>query len=330
MNPLRRGQCSRAALALFSMTLSTLMLAAPSAHAWSDKPVRLIVPAPPGGSIDIVARMLADQLGADLGQPVVVDNKPGAGGAIAVQNLLAAANDGGQLMVTASNVLTEVPHVLKSNFDPLKDLVPLASVATASMVLVGNNDIPAQDLKGMVDWARRNPGKLSIASYSAGTSSHYAAVILNRKAGLDLQHVPFLGSPPALTQVIGGQVPLMFDGMATSLPQLRAGKIKVFALAGKVRSPLLPQVPTLVELGYPELVFGNWLGVVSSSRLSPEMQLRIREALIKAGNASKVRERLLAAGFEPQVSSGPELVQSTRTEFERNAQIVRQYEIRLN
>ena len=181
---------------LTGLALTAAFALAAPAFAFNGKPVRIIVPAPAGGTADIVARALADQLSAQLGQPVIVDNKPGAGGVIAVQALLAAPPDGQTLMMSASNVLTEVPHVLKGNFDPMKDLKPAAVVARASMVLVVAPTVPAKDMKELVAWVKARPGTQSFASYSAGTSSQYAGMILNQKAGLDLQHVPFNGSPP--------------------------------------------------------------------------------------------------------------------------------------
>lgn len=305
-----------------------LVLATPAAMAWTAKPVRMLVPAPAGGTMDVLARLLADQLSADLGHPVVVDNKPGAGGGIAVSTMLAAPADGQTIMVTASNVLTEVPHVLKPAFDPLRDVRPIASVARSRMVMIGAPELPARDLKGLVSYARANPGKLSFASYSAGTASHYAGVIMNRKAGIDLQHVPFAGSAPALTQVMGNQVAVMYDGMVTSLPMIRAGKVQVYAVASGSRSPLLPQVPTFAELGYPEMEFSNWVGVIASSKLSPELADKIHAAAYKAAASPRVRDRLQALGYEPLAAQPlPQLSESMRAEFDRNAGIVRTYHI---
>ncbi len=301
------------------------LLATPlAALAWTDKPVKLIVPAPPGGTMDVLARLLAEHLSAEIHQPVIIDNKPGAGGAIGVQALNAAPQDGNTLMVTASNVLTEIPHVMKTAFDPLKDVRPVATVARGSMVLVGNPNLPAQDLKGLVAYLKANPGKLSFASYSAGTSSHYAGMIFNQKAGLDLQHVPFPGSPPALTQVMGGQIPVMFDGAATSLPQIKGGRLRIFGVAGPARLSQLPQVPTMAEQGYPELDFTNWIGVVAGSGLSPELLQKVNTAITKAASTPKLRDRLQEAGFEPEVSANPaQLAASVK------AAIVRQFNIQL-
>ena len=182
LSPLRRSACA-----------AILTLAVPAAMAWTDKPIRMIVPAPAGGTMDVVARIVADQLSVETGQPVVVENRAGAGGAIAVQAMIAAPADGSTIMMTASNILTEIPHVMKTAFDPLKDVKPVTAIARASMVLIGAPNVPAKDVKGVVAWVKANPGKVSFASYSTGTSSHYAGMILNQKAGLDMQHVPFAG-----------------------------------------------------------------------------------------------------------------------------------------
>jgi len=293
--------------------------------------MRMIVPAPAGGTMDVVARLLAEQLSTDLGHAVIVDNKPGAGGAIAVQAMNAAPADGLTIMVTASNVLTEIPHVMKTAFDPLKDVRPVATVARSGMVLVVAPELPVTDLKSLIAYAKGQPGKLSFASYSAGTSSHYASMMLNQKAGLDLAHVPFAGSPPALQQVMGGQIAVMFDGMVTSLPQVRGGKLKAVAVATKARSPLLPDVPTMAELGYPDFDFSNWVGVVVSSAVPTETVERIHAAVVAAAGVPRVRDRFAAAGFETAASPSPaQLAQSVRAEHERNAALVKAYAIKLS
>ena len=308
---------------------ATLIAFAPMAMAWTDKPVKLLVPAPAGGTMDVVARIVAAQLSADIGQPVVVDNKPGAGGGIAVQAMNAAAADGQTIMVTASNVLTEIPHVMKTGFDPLKDVKPIATLARAGLVLVGNAAVPADDLKALVAYLKANTGKMSYASYSAGTVSHYAGNIFNQKIGADMQHVPFAGSPPALQQVMGGQIPIMFDGIVTSMPQIKGGKLKAYGVASKVRSAHLPNVPTLAEQGFPELDFSNWLGVVASAKISPEMAAKINAAVLKAAEAPAVKGRMAAVGFEAnQGLSSAELSQVVKTDFDRNAAIVKQFDIK--
>lgn len=301
------------------------------AHAWGEKPLRLIVPAPPGGTIDVVARVLSDELSKEIKQPVIVENKPGAGGVIAVQALMSAPADGQTLMVTASNLLTEVPLIVKVSFDPLKDLRPVATVARTSIVLVGGPGVPAKDVKSLVSYVKANPGTIAFATYSPGTVAHYAGLILNQKAGLDMQHVPFLGSPPALAQVVGGQIPLMFDGIPTSKPMISAGKIKAFGVTSKTRSLALPDVPTFAEQGYPEFDFSNWLGVVAASNVPQEILEKIRAVTLKAAASPKMRERMTALGFEAGLDETQgQLAQSVRADYDRNAAIVKTFDIKIN
>ena len=324
-----RGRVRLAAAAALAAAMTALP---PAVLAWTHKPVKLLVPAPPGGTIDMVARILAEALSHDLGQPVIVENKPGAGGAIAVQALNAAPPDGNTLMVVASNVLTEIPLVMKTSFDPLKDVRPVTMVGRGVQVLVAAATVPANDYKGLIDYLKTTKGgKGSYASYSAGSGSHYAGAILAKKTGLDLTHVPFPGSPPALQNLMGGQVDIMFDGLATSLPQLKGGKLKVYAVGGQTRSVHLPDVPTTAELGLAEIDFSNWIGTVVSSKVPDDLVNKINIATVKAAMSPKVRERLIAAGFEPTISESPErLAQLVKADYERNAKIVKAYNIQLN
>lgn len=309
--------------------LSSIVM--PAAMAWTDKPVKMLVPAPAGGNIDVIARLVADQLGTDLGQPVVVENRPGAGGAIGVQALRAAPADGQTVMMIASNVLTEIPHVLKGGFDPLKDVKPVGIIGRGNLVMIAAPNVPAKDFKGFVAYAKKNTGSLGFASYSPGTISHYAGMILNQKAGLDLQHVPFQGSPPALAQVMGGQIPLMFDGYATSRNLISTGKVQAYAVASKNRLSQLPEVPTLAELGYPDLEFSNWMGVIVASGVSPDVQEKIHKAVRQVALNPKFRGRMFATGFEGAEDWNlQQLNQSVKTEFDRNAAIVKQFNIQLN
>ena len=324
---------TRPLIALFTrraLCAASLALTLPVAMAWTDKPVRMVVPAPAGGTMDVVARILAEQLGADIGQPIVVDNKPGAGGGIGVQAMNAAPADGNTIMLTASNVLTEIPHVLKSGFDPLKDVRPVTAIARSYLVLVASPSVPAKDTKALVAWVKSNPGKVSFASYSAGSVSHYAGMILNQKEGLDMQHIPFAGSPPALQQVMGGQIPVMFDGMATSKPLAAAGRVQVYGVASKTRTAHMPNVPTMAEQGYPEMDYSNWIGVIVSANVPAPIVEKINAAVVKAASAPKIRDRLVAAGFdiEPPASAA-QLAASVKAEHERNGAIVKQFNITL-
>jgi len=279
--------------------------------------------------MDAMARLLSDQLGADLGQPVIVDNRPGAGGYIGIRALLSAPPDGQTIMVTASNVLTEIPLVLKTNFDPMKDVKPVASVGLSRLALVASSDLPPKDFRSLVSYLKANSDKQSYASYSTGTASHYGGVMLNQKLGLNMQHVPFAGAPPALVQVMGKQITMMFDNIPNSLPLIQAGKLQAYAVTSKSRSSLLPQAPTFEELGYPDIDFTNWVGVIVSTKVSNEMTEKIRAAILKVAATPKVHERLLAMGYEPSPpQSLTGLADATRAEYARNANLVKTFNIR--
>ena len=299
----------------------------PAAAAFSNS-VRFIIPGPPGGTNDILARIIADAL-SQQGVRAIVDYKPGGSGVIAINALLAAPADGRTLMVSAQNVLTEVPLVMKTPFDALRDLRPIAEVGRASLVLITHPSVPAVNLTELIDYARTQRGKLNYASYSTGTASHFAGLMLNQKAGIDLQHVPYRGSAPALADLAAGQLSMMFDGMPTALQFVRSGRVKALAVSGQQRSALLPQVPTFAELGYSDIQFTNWIGVIGSGRIAPELAARLNAEIIKAVTAPKVRERLMEAGFElSPVSTPAELQQSVRRDYERNARIVKAFDIK--
>lgn len=307
----------------------TLTLAA-SASAWTDKPVRVVVPAVAGGTMDVVTRVLTEELSKEIGAPFFVDNKRGAGGNVAVGALLAAPADGQTIMVAIDNILTEVPHVIKLNYVPFKDIKPVAAFGRSGLVLVGKHDVPAQDLKGLTAYLKANPKQNSFASYAMGSASHYAGVMYSVQSGLQLQHVPFVGTPPALLQVLGGQIPIMFDGIATSLPLIRGGKLKPFAVVSKHRVPALPDVPTLTELGYPQINFSSLAVVIVPAGVSPALTEKIRVAVNKAAAAAPVQKRLAELGLEPVTGLSSEALEKLeRDEFARIGSIIKDFKVDL-
>ncbi|HEY6511852.1 MAG TPA: tripartite tricarboxylate transporter substrate binding protein [Burkholderiaceae bacterium] len=301
------------------------------AWAWPDKIVKIVTPAPPGGSTDVLARLIADSLASETGQTVIVENKPGAAGSIAVRAMLSGAMDGHTLLVAPNNLVSEAPLAVKQTFDPFNDVQPISAVANSCLVLVGNADLPAKNMKGLVEYAKGQRGKLSYASFSAGTASHYAGLVLNAKEDLDMQHIPFPGAPPALAQVIGGQIPLMFDSLISSKPHIQSGKLVAYGYASKARSASMPQLPTLAEQGYPDISFCNWTGVYGAGKLPSELVDKIHAALAKATATAKFRERLATVGFEPAAAQSPsQLAQGLRADYERNAGILKTAGIKLS
>lgn len=310
---------------------ATAALTSIGAWAFADKPVKIIVPAPPGGTPDTLARIVADQLSRDIGQPVVVDNRPGAGGAIAIKYMLSQPADGQTVMMAASNVLTEVPHVLKSGFDPLKDVVPVAELARSTMLWISSPQFPAKDAKAAIAYVKAHPGQVSVASYSAGTSSQYAGAMLNKAAALDMTHVPFAGSAPALAQVMGEQIPLMFDGSVTAKPMIAAGKVRLLAVAGPKRLPEFPGTPTMAELGYPDVNFSNWIGVMASAKTPAPLVEKVHAAMQKAATNPATQARIKTSGFELVGERSVAQAQAdVKEEFDRNAAIVKAFDIKLN
>jgi len=254
-----------------------------------------------------------------LGQPVVVDNKPGAGGAIAMDALLSAPKDGHTVLLSVNALVTELPYSIKPKYDPFKDLKPLVELAGSGLVLVGNAALPPKDLKEMIAYVKANPGKINFASYTPGTLSHVLGLQLNQLAGLDMNHVGYKGSPPALQDVMGGSVQFMFDGLATSVPNIRGGKLRAFAVTSPQRSHALPDVPTMAELGYKEMTRTAWLGLWSVPGHPDAALKRLREEALKALATPAVRDRLMAVGLNVNTQNPPtpeQMAKSLQEDYE--------------
>jgi tripartite-type tricarboxylate transporter receptor subunit TctC len=304
-------------LAVVALATAPARAEGPAAK-WPDKSVRMIVAGPAGGTADIIARLLADGLSKESGQPVVVDPKAGAGGVIAVNELSQAPHDGYTVLVGVNSLVSEIPHIMKLKSDMAKEIKPVAELSRGGLVMIGAPTVPAKNFGELMTWVKANPGKVSYASYTPGTVSHVLGLQLNKAAGIDMTHVGYKGSTPALTDVVGGHVELMFDGMATSLPMIKAGKVKAFAVSSPARSPLLPDVPTFTELGYPQLEAVAWMGLWVKPDVPAAMQERLREAVLKVMAQPAIRTRLLEAGLEPGQNRSPdELSKSLAADYQR-------------
>ncbi|MGJ7512026.1 Bug family tripartite tricarboxylate transporter substrate binding protein [Variovorax sp. GT1P44] len=296
------------------------MLAATASFAQtpSDKVVRIIAAGPPGGTLDVVSRLLADGLQKELNQTVIVDMKPGAGGAVAVNDLLQSPHDGNTMVVALDALVSEIPHIVKLRIDIAKEVKPLAELARGGLVMVGNPSVPAKSLPELIAFVKANPGKVSYASYSAGTVSHVMGLQLNKAAGIDMSHVGYKGSPPALVDVVGGHVPLMFAGIPNAIPLIKGGKIVPYAVSLPQRSPNLPNVPTFTELGYPQLEALAWVGLFTTPDVPAAAQTRLREAALKVMAQPAMRERLREFGLDAgQPRTPDELTKSLRADYER-------------
>ena len=272
-------------------------------NAQTTNPIRLILGVPAGSSTDVIARILTEAMSHHLGQPVIVDNKPGGSGSIATQAFLSAPNDGNTWLMAVNGFFSEAPYTIKLNFDPLKVAIPLVEIGGGGLVLVGNPSIPAKNYRELINWIRANRGSTTFASYSPGSLSHVMGLLLNKAEGLDMLHVPYKGSPPALQDLMGGQVNLMFDAPPSSLPLIKSGKLKAFAVTSPKRNESMPDVPTLAELGLENLTRTSWLGIWTTSTISATSQQRMRNAVLSALEQTAVRQRMLELGTETPIGT---------------------------
>jgi tripartite-type tricarboxylate transporter receptor subunit TctC len=319
MQPTLKNPLRRALLAAFAATATLVAAPTAFAQAYPTKPIRLVVVAPAGGTSDIVARTLADGLTPLLGQTVIVDNKPGGLGAIGAQELLSAPHDGYTFLIGPNGLVSEIPHIAKPRFDPFKDIKPLAELSRAGLVLVGNASVPASNLKELIAYVKANPGKISHASYSTGTLSHIMGVEFNKLAGLDMTHVGYKGSPPALQDVMGGHVALMFDGPPTSVPMIKVGKLKAFAVSSPKRLSTLPDVPTFTELGFPQIDDFAWVGLWTTPGVPADVLAKVRDATLKVLQTPKLIDRFREQGQEVGQPLTPEqMSQSLRVASDKH------------
>lgn len=296
----------RTLLTAAASLLAVGAVAPAQAQSYPDKPMKIVVGAPPGGTADVIARLLAEGLQTQLGQSVVVDNKPGGAGMIGLQELLKAPRDGHTFLVSVNGVISEIPHALKLPIDPAKELKPLVELARTGLLFVGNASVPAANVREVITHIKANPGKISYASYSPGTLSHTLGLEFNKATGTDMTHVGYRGSPPALNDLMGGHVAYMFDGPATSIPLIKTQKIKVFATTAPARLSMLPDVPTFEELGYKDLTETAWMGVFVTPDVPAQAQNTLREAVMKFMAQPAVRQRFASMGLDAVTSGTPE------------------------
>jgi len=269
------------------------------AQGFPDRPVTLVVPYPAGGSADILARTVGQKLAARLGQPVVVENKGGAGTAIGARFVAEARPDGYTLLLGTVSSQAINPAMTRVGYDPVKDFVPVSALASIPFVLVAHPGAPYGSVTELLAAARQAPGSISYASAGPGTSNHLAGEMLASAAKLKLLHVPYRGSAPALADVLAGHVPLMFDLQTTSLPNIATHKLKPLAVTGSRRSPLLPEVPTVAESGLPGFEVSAWFGVFAPAKLPPPLRQQLSAAMARVLEDPALVQRLRDIGAEP-------------------------------
>ncbi|RZL43138.1 MAG: tripartite tricarboxylate transporter substrate binding protein [Variovorax sp.] len=268
--------------------------------AYPAKPITIIVPFSAGGTTDILARVVGLHVGQTLGQPVIVDNRAGAGGNIGTQAVARAPADGYTLLMgTVGTHAINQSLYKKLPFDPIKDFAPLSRVAMVPNLLVANPSQPYKTVKELIAYAKANPGKVNFASSGSGTSIHLSGELFKQMTQIDMQHVPYKGSAPAVADLIGGQTAIMFDNMPSVMPHVKAGKLRAMAVTTARRSPALPDVPTIAESGVPGYDTSSWFGLLAPTGTPPEVVAKLNAAILKALADPDVKTKLAEQGAEP-------------------------------
>ncbi|GHC75934.1 ABC transporter substrate-binding protein [Pseudorhodoferax aquiterrae] len=293
----------RAALAVASLAAAQAAVPALAQSVYPSKPITLVVPFPPGGSADTVGRLMGQQLSEALGQPVVIDNRPGAGTAIAAGMVAKAQPDGHTLLISSGSTFTANPAI-RTNlpYDAVKSFDPIAVVARIPLIVLANNNVPVHNVKEFVAALRAAPDKYAYASFGSGSTAHFTGEIVLRAIGAKALHVPYKGSAPAMTDLIGGQVPFSVDTVTAALPQLKAGKVRAIAVTTAKRSSQLPEVPTFAESGYPDIDADTWIMVVAPKGLPAAVRQKLESALARSVALPSVAAQLRANGAEPLFS----------------------------
>lgn len=291
-------------LAGAAIALSLVSQAA--AQAFPSKPVRIVVGFSPGGSNDIVARLIAPKLSEALGQPVVIENKPGAGGNIAASAVLAAPADGHTVLMCTTGILSIQPFLYKKlPFDPERDIAPVTQIANAPYLLLVNAALPVKNVAELVSYAKQHPGELNFASSGNGTGGHLAGEMLKSKAGVNMVHVAYKGTGTAMADVLSGQVGIIFDQPVSSMPNVTAGTLRALAIASPRRLPSLPNLPTVSESGVPDFDPVTWTGLCASKNTPQAAIDRLQQEVAKVIALPEINKRLVQDGLEP-VGSKPE------------------------
>ena len=323
--PRRRHACAALLAAVAGLGTGPMALA----QGYPSKPVQLVVPFPPGGAVDIVGRLVGKKLGDRLGQPVVVENKGGAGTIVGAAFVANAPADGYTLLISSGSTFTVNPALnARLPYDPVKSYEPIGMVARVPLILLANRDVPVGNLKQLISAVQGAPGKYVYGSFGSGTTGHFAGELMWSAIGIQLLHVPYKGSAPAMSDLIGGQIPFTIDTVAAALPQLKAGKIKAIAVTGATRATPLPEVPTVAESGFPGFAADSWLAIVAPRGLPAEAKARLQKALADTMADAEMRSKLVASGLEHAYEPADAVLARIENELPRMRAIAQRANIR--
>jgi len=294
------------------------------AQTFPSKPIRVVIPFVAGGSSDIVGRAIGSKFQELLGQPAVVENKPGANGAIAAEFVAKADPDGHTILVGSIGVFSINAALFKDlRYNPVRDFAPITLAVTTPNVLITKPGLAANSMKELVDYAKKNPGKLSYCSSGTGSSDHLTAELLNQVAGISAVHVPYKGGAACQTDIMGGQVDISFQNLGAVTNYIRGNRMKALAVTAKTRNPQLPNVPTTAEGGFPELVVTSWQAAAAPAKTPREIVARLNDATVKALRAPDVRERMSQIGFDVVAGTPEEFGRFMKEELERWTEVVK-------
>ena len=310
----------------FALSLSGMLLSAPAAMAQSfpSKPIRLVCPFPPGGAVDIASRAIALELSKSLGQPVTVDNKPGAGGNIGGAEVARSAPDGHTLLMTTSGIQAINPALYaKMPFDPSKDLAPISVLVSLNNVLVLHPSVKANSVTDVISLGKAQSGLLNYASSGSGTSTHMSGEMFRALSNISMTHIPYKGSAPAMNDLLGGQVMMMFDNIPSALPHIKAGKLKALATTGAKRDPSLPDVPTIAEAGLNGYESGVWFGLMVAANTPRDIVNKLNAEVVKGTKSPEFIKRMTELGYIIHGTSPETMADMNKSEVQRWGPIVK-------
>ena len=320
----------RTLLSLTALSLATLLGSAQAQDAWPSKPIRLVVPFTPGGVTDTSGRLIADYLGKRLGQQIVVDNRPGASGNIGTSLVRTAAPDGYTLVLGFDGTMVINPHVFaKTPFDTVKDFAPVGKIGDATLILVAHPDVPVKNLSDVVALSKSQQGGLSFGTSGTGGTPHIAGELLKAKTNANLTHIPYKGGGQAMTDVLGGTIPLVYTAVAGAFGHVKSGKLHAIAVSSAQRSTALPDVPTFIESGVPDFVVNSWVGILAPVATPAPIVARLNTELNAVLNDPAVREKLRLMGIDATPGSADQFGSEIKRDLARYGQVVKSAGIRI-